>query len=112
MQRGGGARPGSGRGRRRRGPRGRAPPVPGQDCDVPGSYVVTGGGRGIGRAIVRRLLEGGDAVVVLERDPSALAWVDGDPAGGRLVAVAGDAGAEEVTEEAADRAEDLGRLAG
>jgi NAD(P)-dependent dehydrogenase (short-subunit alcohol dehydrogenase family) len=47
------------------------------------SYVVTGGGRGIGRAIVER-----------------------------LIAVAGDASDEAVAEEAADRAEAAGTLAG
>lgn len=39
------------------------------------SYVVTGGGRGVGRAIVDRLLEDADdnAVVAIELDPDALA---------------------------------------
>ena len=38
------------------------------------SYVVTGGGRGIGRAIVERLLDdaGENAVVAIELDPAAL----------------------------------------
>jgi NAD(P)-dependent dehydrogenase (short-subunit alcohol dehydrogenase family) len=35
------------------------------------SYVVTGGGRGIGRAVVERLLDGGGAVVTIERDRAA-----------------------------------------
>ena len=38
------------------------------------SYVVTGGGRGIGRALVERLLGDADNVVAIELDPAALAW--------------------------------------
>jgi len=41
------------------------------------SHVVTGAGRGIGRAIVERLLADGDAVAAIELDPSALEWLDG-----------------------------------
>jgi NAD(P)-dependent dehydrogenase (short-subunit alcohol dehydrogenase family) len=67
------------------------------------SYVVTGGGRGIGRAIVERLLDEGGKVVVLELEP-----VDDE----RVVAVAGDASDEAVAEEAADRAEAAGTLTG
>jgi len=36
---------------------------------VVGSYVVTGGGRGVGRAIVERLLGDGGVVVAIELDP-------------------------------------------
>ncbi|MEC3918423.1 SDR family NAD(P)-dependent oxidoreductase, partial [Nocardia sp. CDC160] len=32
------------------------------------SYVVTGGGRGIGRAIVERMVRRGHAVVVVEKE--------------------------------------------
>jgi NAD(P)-dependent dehydrogenase (short-subunit alcohol dehydrogenase family) len=39
--------------------------------------VVTGGGKGIGRAIVRRFSAGGDAVVAVGRDERALAEVTG-----------------------------------
>lgn len=46
------------------------------------SYVVTGGGRGIGRAVVERLLDDGGAVVVIELDEAALAWAEDHPAGG------------------------------
>jgi NAD(P)-dependent dehydrogenase (short-subunit alcohol dehydrogenase family) len=39
------------------------------------SVVVTGGGRGVGRAVVERLLAQGDAVVVVELDAAALDWI-------------------------------------
>jgi NAD(P)-dependent dehydrogenase (short-subunit alcohol dehydrogenase family) len=72
------------------------------------SHVVTGGGRGVGRAIVERLLRDGDAVVVIERDAAALAWLRGD----RAIAVAGDAADPAVAEHAADRARTAAPLAG
>ncbi|GAA3819236.1 SDR family oxidoreductase [Sphaerisporangium flaviroseum] len=76
------------------------------------SNVVTGGGRGIGRAVAERLLRGGEGVVAIERDTEALAWVDGHPARGRVAAVAGDAADEVVAERAADRASAIGTLSG
>ena len=79
------------------------------------SYVVTGGGRGVGRAIAEQLLqadEGAATVVVLERDEAALSWVDGSPAGDRLLAVAGDATDEAVAAGAADMAEATAPLEG
>lgn len=76
------------------------------------SHVVTGGGRGIGRAIVERLLADGDAVAAVELDPAALEWLDGHPAGDRAIAVVGDAGDEAVTERAADAAQAAAPLAG
>ena len=76
------------------------------------SYVVTGGGRGIGRAVVERLLGEAGTVVAIELDPAALAWVDDHPAGPRVIAVVGDAADEEVAERAADRALAAGMLTG
>jgi NAD(P)-dependent dehydrogenase (short-subunit alcohol dehydrogenase family) len=72
------------------------------------SYVVTGGGQGIGRAIVERLA--GDAhVVALDLEPEALAWTDEHA---RVSALAGDAGDEAVAARAADVAEGAAPLAG
>lgn len=78
------------------------------------SYVVTGGGRGIGRALVERLLADADenVVVAIELDPAALDWVDSHPAGPRVIGVVGDASDEAVANEAADRVEEAGTLAG
>lgn len=77
-----------------------------------GSYVVTGGGRGVGRAIVERLLADSHTVVVIELDPDALAWTAGHPASTRLLTLVGDAADEAVTERAAELAQSAGRLAG
>jgi NAD(P)-dependent dehydrogenase (short-subunit alcohol dehydrogenase family) len=78
------------------------------------SYVVTGGGRGIGRALVERLLKDAadNAVVAIELDPAALAWTDQHPAGPRAISVIGDAAEETVAERAADLAQEAGTLAG
>ncbi|MFI7305527.1 SDR family NAD(P)-dependent oxidoreductase [Micromonospora aurantiaca] len=78
----------------------------------PLSYVVTGGGRGVGRAIVERLAADGGTVVVVERDTNALDWLANHPLADRLHAVTGDAGDEAVTGRAADRAETHAPLAG
>ncbi|WP_433529503.1 SDR family NAD(P)-dependent oxidoreductase [Micromonospora sp. CA-263727] len=76
------------------------------------SCVVTGGGRGVGRGIVGRLLAGGTAVVVIERDPDAVSWVEGHAGAGRLAAVVGDAADEAVAARAADLAERVQPLTG
>jgi NAD(P)-dependent dehydrogenase (short-subunit alcohol dehydrogenase family) len=76
------------------------------------SYVVTGGGRGVGRAVAGRLLRDGGAVVIIELDAQAVAWTKDHPAGPRIRAVTGDAADEAVNGQAADLAEAAGPLAG
>jgi NAD(P)-dependent dehydrogenase (short-subunit alcohol dehydrogenase family) len=72
------------------------------------SFVVTGGARGIGRAVVERLARDGH-VVALDLDEAALAWTRDAP---RIQAVAGDGSDEAVAARAADAAEQAGTLAG
>jgi NAD(P)-dependent dehydrogenase (short-subunit alcohol dehydrogenase family) len=62
------------------------------------SYVVTGGGRGVGRAVAERLAGADDTVVVIEFDPAALTWTEDHP---RIAGVAGDAADPVVTDRAA-----------
>jgi NAD(P)-dependent dehydrogenase (short-subunit alcohol dehydrogenase family) len=57
----------------------------GEDRDVGRSYVVTGGGRGVGRAIVERLLGERDSVVAIEMDPEATVWMGDHLAGPRVI---------------------------
>src|SRR5687767_12973949 len=75
------------------------------------SYVVTGAGGGVGRALVDRLAADG-AVVLIDVDESALAWTGSHSRAARITTVVGDAGDERVTALAADRAEEMARLAG
>lgn len=77
------------------------------------SIVVTGGGRGIGRAIVEKLAHDQDTtVVVVDRDTASLAWLAAHPAPRRLVPVVGDAAAPAVADQAADEAQATGTLTG
>ncbi|MFI5890917.1 SDR family NAD(P)-dependent oxidoreductase [Actinoplanes sp. NPDC051513] len=76
------------------------------------SYVVTGGGRGVGRAIVERLAGADDVVAIVERDPGALSWIDDHPAAGRLLPVIGDASDEAVAARAAGEAAAVAPLRG
>jgi NAD(P)-dependent dehydrogenase (short-subunit alcohol dehydrogenase family) len=72
------------------------------------SYVVTGGGRGVGRAITERLAADGH-VVVIELDPDAVSWTDEVPG---VRAVVGSAAEPEVARDAARLAEEDGALSG
>lgn len=76
------------------------------------SYVVTGGGRGVGCAIAARLVGDGAAVIVIEKDPAATTWAREHAAGQRIVAVHGDAAQESVAERAADLAQQAGTFTG
>jgi NAD(P)-dependent dehydrogenase (short-subunit alcohol dehydrogenase family) len=76
------------------------------------SYVVTGGGRGVGRAVTERLLGDGGSVVVIELDGRAMTWAEDHSAAARIAIVAGDAADQAVTVRAADIAEAAGRLTG
>ncbi|GAA1284965.1 SDR family oxidoreductase [Pseudonocardia aurantiaca] len=73
------------------------------------SYVVTGGGRGVGRAVVERLLRDGRHVAVVEMDPAALQWLAEHPL---AIPIAGDAGDDTVAGRAADLAEEQAPLTG
>jgi NAD(P)-dependent dehydrogenase (short-subunit alcohol dehydrogenase family) len=79
---------------------------------VSSSYVVTGGGRGVGRAIAERLAADGGAVVIVELDETALDWVSGHAAASRLTWVTGSASDEGTAEAAADLAEKAAPLGG
>ncbi|OEU92313.1 short-chain dehydrogenase [Streptomyces abyssalis] len=76
------------------------------------AYVVTGGGRGIGRAVVERLLARGHTVVAIDVDPDSLGWLEEHPNASRARTVAGSAADEAVTEHAADLAQAAGTLGG
>jgi NAD(P)-dependent dehydrogenase (short-subunit alcohol dehydrogenase family) len=80
--------------------------------DVVRSFVITGGGRGIGRAVAERLLRNGDYVVVIDVDAESLGWVSDHPDGDRIEAVVGGAAEATVAERAAERAEAAAPLAG
>ncbi len=73
------------------------------------SVVVTGAGRGIGRAVAERLLADGDQVVLVDVDGAALAWAADRPG---ATAVPGDVADPRVSRAAADEAERRAPLGG
>ncbi|MFG3339376.1 SDR family NAD(P)-dependent oxidoreductase [Glycomyces sp. NPDC048151] len=74
--------------------------------------VVTGGGQGIGRAVVERLLGEDRAVVVVELRDERLEWLDEAISESRAWVVVGDAGDDAVAARAVAAAEQLGALTG
>lgn len=77
----------------------------------PRSYVVTGGGSGIGRATVLRLARAG-RVVALGRTQASLDAVAGEGEPGTIVALRGDVRRSEDLEQAAGMAESMAPLHG
>jgi NAD(P)-dependent dehydrogenase (short-subunit alcohol dehydrogenase family) len=76
------------------------------------SYVVTGGGQCVGRAIVERPIGDRDSVVAVEMDAEATVWMEDHPAGPRSIPVVGDASDGAVVGRAADLAEEAGAFRG
>jgi len=72
------------------------------------SYVVTGGGRGVGRAITEHLAADAQ-VVVIELDREAVDWTEAEP---QVHPVVGSAADPDVAREAARLAEEHGPLSG
>lgn len=72
------------------------------------TYVVTGSGRGVGRAIAERLADRGH-VIALDRDPQTLRWTADRPA---IDGLAGDATDEQTLAAAVERASEVGTLTG
>jgi NAD(P)-dependent dehydrogenase (short-subunit alcohol dehydrogenase family) len=72
------------------------------------TYVVTGSGRGVGRAIAERLADRGH-VIAIDRDPQTLRWTADQPA---IDGLAGDATDEQTLAAAVERASEVGTLTG
>jgi len=73
--------------------------------------IVTGAASGIGRATAERLHAKGDAVIAVDREAEALAWIDGAGIADRVHALAGDVTSLETNDDAVRAAtERFGRL--
>lgn len=77
------------------------------------SYVITGGGRGIGRAIVQQLLkDANNSVVIIERDQSSIKWSENQSDNSRIRIILGNAAEENIANQASDQAQKMGSLIG
>lgn len=77
------------------------------------SYVVTGGGRGIGKAIVQQLLNDvNNSVIIIERDYPSIKWIESYPDKSRIHFILGNAASENVANQASDQAQEMGKLLG
>jgi NAD(P)-dependent dehydrogenase (short-subunit alcohol dehydrogenase family) len=76
------------------------------------SYVVTGGGRGVGRAICERLLSDGHAVVVVDVNDEAGSWTGRSEHRDAVAVVAGSASDAAVAREAVEAADRFAPLSG
>ena len=74
------------------------------NADVTRVAIVTGGASGIGRATVELFASLGHGVVAVDLSLDRFDWL---PAGGRVVAMAGDVTSEETNAEAATLALDI-----
>jgi len=71
-------------------------PLAGLDGKV---VIVTGGAKGIGRAVVERLLAEGSSVALVDLDAEAVRTASDELAGDRLLGLVADVSSEEGTEE-------------
>ena len=77
------------------------------------SIVVTGGGRGVGRVIVKRLVtDPANHIVIVEIDEEATGWTTQHSAARQIEVVTGDPAEVTTVEKAAERAEATGTLTG
>lgn len=77
------------------------------------SFVVTGGGKGIGKIIVQHLLTNtNNSVVVIENDESTVNWVKNHPDTSRIHLILGNAADNQIAKLASEKAQEIGLLVG